>query len=134
MSSGTFDDTGNTYNISSVMTPQYTLNATAMAEYSLPYWSPSYAMYFFWGFACSTGAIVYSVCWYGKDSYIAIVEAWKGRRSDYDDPYLKLMSSQPRVPHWWYLTLLAICFALSLGVIYGAGFELPWWGFIVICR
>ncbi|KAK3319793.1 oligopeptide transporter 6 [Cercophora scortea] len=132
MSSGTFDDTGARYNTSRILTPQYTLNQTAMDEYSQPYWSVSYAMYFFWGFACSTGALVYSALWYGKDSYIAIVEAWKGRRSDYNDPYLKLMSRTPRVPHWWYLTLLAICVALSLGCLYGAEIGLPWWGFLVI--
>lgn len=133
MSSGTFDSTGARYNISRVMTPDYKLNQTAMDEYSLPYWSTSYAMYFFWGFACSTGAVAYSIFWYGKDSYVAIVEAWKGRRDDYDDPYLKLMSRCPRVPHWWYISLLVVCAALSLGCLYGADLGLPWWGFIVIC-
>ncbi|KAH8884723.1 oligopeptide transporter 6 [Thozetella sp. PMI_491] len=132
MSSGTFDVDGNRYNISRVMTPEYKLNQTAMDEYSTPHWSVSYAMYFFWGFACSSGALVYSVLWYGKDSWLAVREAWKGRRSDYDDPYLKLMSRTERVPHWWYLALLVVCLALSLGCIYGAGIGLPWWGFIVI--
>ena len=133
MSSGTFDITGSKYNISRILTPEYTLNQTALDNYSLPRWSMSYAMYFFWGFACSAGALVYSFLWYGKDSYIAIVEAWKGRRDDYNDPYLKLMSRTPRVPHWWYFALLVPCFALSLGCLYGADIGLPWWGFIVIC-
>ncbi|KAK3346669.1 oligopeptide transporter 6 [Lasiosphaeria hispida] len=133
MSSGTFDDQGQKYNISRILTPQYTLNQTAMDEYSLPHWSVSYAMYFFWGFACSTGAIVYSALWYGKDSWVAVSESWKGRRSDYNDPYLKLMSRTPRVPHWWYLSLLAASLALSLGCLYGAGIGLPWWGFILTC-
>ncbi|KAK0725295.1 oligopeptide transporter 6 [Lasiosphaeris hirsuta] len=133
MSSGTFDDQGQKYNISRILTPQYTLNQTAMDEYSLPHWSISYAMYFFWGFACSTGAIVYSALWYGKDSWVAVSESWKGRRSDYNDPYLKLMSRTARVPHWWYLTLLAVSLALSLGCLYGAEIGLPWWGFILTC-
>ncbi|KAK4218481.1 oligopeptide transporter 6 [Rhypophila decipiens] len=132
MSSGTFDEDGNRYNISRVLTPQFTLNQTAMDEYSEPHWSISYAMYFFWGFACSTGALVYAALWYGRDSWVSIREAWQGRRNDYDDPYLKLMSRTPRVPHWWYLALLAVCFALSLGCLYGAEIDLPWWGFIVI--
>jgi hypothetical protein len=132
MSSKTFDDTGAVYNISSIMNPDWTLNQEAMDNYSLPNWSISYAMYFFWGFCCSAGALVWSILWYGKDSYIAIKEAWQGRRDDYGDPYLKLMSRTGRVPHWWYLTLLAVCVALSLGCLYGADIGLPWWGFFVI--
>ncbi|KAK3385091.1 isp4 protein [Podospora didyma] len=133
MSSGTFDDTGAKYNITPILTPQYTLDQTAVNEYSMPRWSISYAMAIFWGFACSTSALVYAGLWYGKDSYVAIVEAWKSRRDDYNDPYLKLMSRTARVPHWWYLTLLAACFALSLGCVYGAEIGLPWWGFVIIC-
>lgn len=60
-------------------------------------------------------------------------DGWKNRRSDYDaDPYLKLMEIHPRVPHWWYIALLLACTALSIGTLYGAGLQLPWWGFLVI--
>ena len=131
MSSGTFDSDGNKFKIAKILTDDYTLNQTAMDAYSKPYWSTSYAMYFFWGFACSTGAVMYSIFWYGKDSYIAVKEAWNGRRDTYNDPYLELMSRTERVPHWWYLTLLAICVALSLGCLYGANLGLPWWGFLI---
>ncbi|KAK7700666.1 hypothetical protein SLS64_010810 [Diaporthe eres] len=132
MSSGTFDLTGQTYNITRILTPDYTLNQTAMDAYSPPRWSTSYAMYFFFGFAASTGALTYSILWYGKDSYKAFRDALKNVRDDYNDPYLKLMSRTERVPHWWYITLLIPCLALSLGCIYGADMGLPWWGFIVI--
>ncbi|KAI6262912.1 hypothetical protein ACKVWC_007736 [Pyricularia oryzae] len=132
MSSGTFDTTGARYNVSRVLNSDYTLDQAAMDAYSEPRWSPSYAMYFFWGFAASTGALLYAVLWYGKESYIAVMDSWKGRDNDCNDPYLRLMSRCPRVPHWWYLTLLAVCFALSLGTIYGAGLGLPWWGFVLI--
>lgn len=43
MSSNTFDSTGNRYNITAVLTPEYTLNQTAMDDYSIPRWSTSYA-------------------------------------------------------------------------------------------
>ncbi|EJT75799.1 oligopeptide transporter 6 [Gaeumannomyces tritici R3-111a-1] len=131
MSSGTFDSDGNKYNISRILTSDYTLNQTALDAYSRPAWPASYAMYFFWGFACSAGAVVYAALWYGRDSWRAVADAWAGRRNDYDDPYLKLMSRTPRVPHWWYLSLLAVCLGLSFGCIYGADLGLPWWGFIL---
>ena len=127
MSSGTWDLTGKKYNISRIMTPEFTLNQTAMDNYSMPQWSASYASYFFCGFAASTGAMVYSILWYGKDSYRALVDGYKNRLSDYDDPYLKLMAHLPRVPHWWYASLLVGCAALALGQLYAADMELPWW-------
>jgi hypothetical protein len=127
MSSGTWDDTGAPYNISRIINPDFTLNQTAMNDYSLPYWYPSYAMYFFCGFAASTGAMMYSVLWYGKAAWTGLKDGWKNRQSDYDDPYLKLMAHLPRVPHWWYGALLAVCAALALRQIYGAGMQLPWW-------
>lgn len=127
MSSDTFDDTGAVYNISRIMTPHFHLNQTAMDNYSKPYWSTSYVFYFFWGFAASTGAMLYSVLWYGKDCAAIFMNAFKNRFDDYNDPYLKLMSVHKRAPHWWYIVLLVVCAALSLGTIYGGGFDLPWY-------
>ncbi|KAH6879876.1 isp4 protein [Thelonectria olida] len=133
MSSGTFDSTGATYNVSRVLTPDGTGNYTAMAEYSSPHWSTSYAMTFFWGFASSTGAIAFALLWYGNESWSAIRETWsKGRKSYDDDPYFRVVSDFKRVPHWWYLAILAIATALSLASLYGGDWGLPWWGFILI--
>ncbi|KKA18217.1 hypothetical protein T310_7843, partial [Rasamsonia emersonii CBS 393.64] len=101
MSTATWDSSGQDYNISRIMTPEFTLNKTAMDAYSLPRWSPSYAMYFFWGFAGTAAAIVYAILWYGKDTYTNLLDSLRNRNKDYDDPYLKVMSHDPRVPHWW---------------------------------
>lgn len=132
MSSGTWDKDGNTFNISRVLTPQYTLNQTAMDDYSMPYWSASYAMSFFWGFASSTGAMLYAILFYGPQAWRGLKAAFKSQREEIDDPYLKLMEHLPRVPHWWYMILLGICSALAIGQLYGGEMQLPWWGFIVI--
>lgn len=133
MSSSTFDADGNAYNTSKILNADLSLNQTALDAYSPPYWSAPYAMYFFWGFAASTGAMLYSILYYGYDSYIAVKEAIANRKTHQDDPYLQLMSFDPRVPHWWYLALLVVCAALSLATLYQGGFQLPWWGFILIC-
>jgi hypothetical protein len=117
MSSDTFQANGSVYDITAVMTSDYELNQTAMNAYGQPYFATSYVFYFFWGFAASTVAMLYSVLWYGKDSYRAIIDAFKGKREDYDDPYMKLMSIHKGVPHWWYIALLAICAAVSLGTV-----------------
>ncbi|KAI9642559.1 hypothetical protein NHQ30_009364 [Ciborinia camelliae] len=127
MDSGTWDDTGAKYNISRILNPDFTLNQEAMDAYSQPYWSASYALQFFFGFAASTGAMVYAVLWYGAPAYRGIKDAFSNRRNSYDDPYLKLMEIFPRVPHWWYAILLLICTALSIGQLYGGEMQLPWW-------
>jgi OPT family oligopeptide transporter len=132
MSSGTFDSTGAKYNISRILNPDNTLNQAALDAYDQPQWAASYVMYFFCGFAASTGAMVYAVLWYGKDSWDGIKEAWSNRRVPHNDPYLKLMEVYPRVPHWWYALLLFVCAALAIGQLYGGDMQLPWWGFIVI--
>jgi hypothetical protein len=127
MSTGTWDTTGAKYNLSRIMTAEHTLNQTALNDYSMPQWSASYAMYFFCGFAASTGAMIYSILWYGKAAYNGLKDGWKNRQSDYNDPYLKLMAHLPRVPHWWYGALLAICAGLALGQLYATDMQLPWW-------
>ncbi|KAF2717787.1 isp4 protein [Polychaeton citri CBS 116435] len=132
MSSDTFDSNGTSYNITRVLTPTFQLNQTAMDEYSTPHWSVSYVFYFFWGFASSTGAMLYAILWYGQDAYQAVKNAFQSRREEYEDPYLDLMSIHPRVPHWWYLLLLGVCTALAIGTLYGGDLALPWWGFILI--
>lgn len=134
VSSKTYDSTGSTYNISRVLTPDFRLNQTAMDEYSRPFWSTPYVFYFFWGFAASSGAMIWSMIWYGKDIMAAAKNLFFGRRdtNDYNDPYLKLMSFDPRVPHSWYLILLVISSSLSILTIYCGGFQLPWWGFILM--
>lgn len=127
MGSGTWDKTGANYNISRILNPDFSLNQEAMDAYSPPYWSASYALQFFFGFAASTGAMVYSVLWYGVPAYHGMRDAFRNRRSNYDDPYLKLMETFPRVPHWWYGILLLICSGLSIGQLYGGEMQLPWW-------
>jgi OPT family oligopeptide transporter len=132
MSSGTFDSTGAKYNISRILNPDHTLNQAALDAYDQPQWAISYVMYFFCGFAASTGAMVYAVLWYGKESWEGLKQGFKNRRNSHNDPYLKLMEVYPRVPHWWYAALLVICAALALGQLYGGEMQLPWWGFLVI--
>lgn len=133
MSSSTFDYTGQEYNVSRVITPDGYGNATAIAEYSRPYWSTSYAMTFFWGFASSAGAIVFACLWYGRDGVRVIRDTFaKGRASHEDDPYLNVMKGFPRVPHWWYFVILLVATGLSIGSLYGGDWGLPWWGFVVI--
>lgn len=108
ISTSTWDESGNSYNISAVLNPDFTLNHTDLALYSAPYWSSSYALHFFWGFAASTAIIVFAILFHGKLVYESLWSDRHLRRSDDSDPYAKLMAHSPRVPHSWHIALLVI--------------------------
>ena len=133
MDTGTYTQNGSTYDIAAILTANNELNATALAEYGNPYWSPSYVFYWFWGFAGLAGSLTYAILFYGKVGFIGLRDSFYNRRSDYDDPYLKIMSYQKRVPHWWYLILLGVCVAFGIAQLYEGHMQMPWWGLIVIC-
>ncbi|KAK3486810.1 OPT oligopeptide transporter protein-domain-containing protein [Neurospora hispaniola] len=150
MSSGTWDAEGNRYNISRILTPTYQLNRTALEEYSPPYWSFSYAMHFFWGFAASTAVLTYAVMFHGRQSWETLRSSLQTisnpfakkdhkqkkknvqHRAEFDDPYLKLTAHLPRVPHWWYLALLLFCLVIAIAQLSGGDMQLPWWGLLLI--
>ncbi|KAK3935489.1 oligopeptide transporter [Diplogelasinospora grovesii] len=138
MSSGTWDSSGKRYNVSAILTPTYELNRTALEEYSQPYWSISYAMHFFWGFAASTAVLAYAVLFHGRSALESIRAAARtarrGSRCDpySDDPYLKLTAHLPQAPHWWYAALLGSCLSVAVVQLYGGEMQLPWWGLLLI--
>jgi OPT family small oligopeptide transporter len=133
MDTGTYTVNGSTYDVTAVLGADNELNETAFALYGNPYWAPSYVFYWFWGFAALSGSLVYAFLWYGKQSFEGLRDAYQGKFNDYDDPYLKIMSYQRRVPHWWYIVLLAACASLAIAQLYEGSMQMPWWGLIVIC-
>ncbi|KAJ9143372.1 OPT superfamily oligopeptide transporter [Pleurostoma richardsiae] len=129
MSSGTWDNTGAKYNISAILTTKHELDQKALIMYSMPRWSFSYAMHFFWGFASTSAVLTYALLFHGRS-------AWKAIRSSsdssYNDPYLKLTSHLPRVPRSWYVALCLSCLLLSVVQLYAGEMQLPWWGLLLM--
>nr|XP_001400241.2 hypothetical protein ANI_1_3030024 [Aspergillus niger CBS 513.88] len=97
MDTDTYTVNGSTYDVSAIVGSNLEVNRTALAEYGSPYWAPSYVFYWFWTFAALTASMTYAILWYGKSGWEDFKNAWNNKRSDYDDPYLKLMSFQKRV-------------------------------------
>lgn len=133
MDTDTYTFNGSTYDVTAIMTADNKLNETALAEYGKPYWSPSYVFFWFWTFAALSASMAYAILWYGKSGWEDFKNAWNNNRSDYDDPYLKLMAFQKRVPHWWYIALLIPCLVIGIAQGYEGNMKMPAWGLIVIC-
>ncbi|KAK0708465.1 isp4 protein [Lasiosphaeris hirsuta] len=134
MSSGTWDARGERYDIARILTPAFELNRTALEEYSLPHWSFSYAMHFFWGFAASTGVLAYALLFHGRKAWESMTAGNGSSLADESDrdPYLALTAHLPRVPHWWYGALLAACLCAATAQLYGGEMQLPWWGLLLV--
>lgn len=79
------------------------------------------------GFAGLTSVITHTILYHGKD----IIAQWKRSRSEAQDIHGKLMRAYPEVPHYWYISIYVISFAVSFAVCYVWNLQLPWWGVIL---
>ncbi|KAG0697046.1 OPT oligopeptide transporter protein-domain-containing protein [Suillus ampliporus] len=110
-----FDNRQKTYNVTRILTPTRTFNATAYKEYS-PIFIPN-----------DTATIVHCFIHFRK-------QIWhQARRSlgEQADIHARLMSRYPQVPEWWYLSLFALMFALGVISIEIWPTEMPVWAFVI---
>lgn len=102
--SSTYDNTGSTYNVSRILTPEFTLNDQAYREYSPLFISTTFAMSYGLSFAAIASLIVYTYLHHGS----MIWAQWKNSKSEEDDIHMKLMRKYPEAPTWWYMSLFAL--------------------------
>lgn len=107
---GAFDRFGEPYDVSRILTPQNTLNATAYDEYSPLYLPIRFAFVYLLAFAMLTCVLVHAALHHGSTIYNALT----GRKVEEDDIHQKLMQAYPEVPGWIYAALGAIAFSLSI--------------------
>lgn len=136
MSSRTFDASGQLYNVTSILTSSLQLNQTALGTYSMPQWSFSYAMHFFWAFASAAAMLSYAVLFHGRSTWQTMRSIWTAHENKdqqvEDDPYLQITAHHPTIPRHWYAILLTACLVLATIQLYAADMQLPWWGLILI--
>ncbi|OCF33178.1 OPT family small oligopeptide transporter [Kwoniella heveanensis BCC8398] len=129
LSSSTFDNTGKTYNITSVVDSNLRLNLEKYKAYSPMYISMSYSLTYGLSFAAVTSIVVYTYLYNGKEIWAKFKNAKHGG----EDIHKRLMSSYKEVPDWWYGILTAIVVGLGIFTIRYWDTGLPVWGFIVFC-
>jgi hypothetical protein len=101
VSSQTFDNTGNPYNVSRIINDDATFNIGAYKAYSPLFISASFAVSYGLSFAATTATLTHSFIYYRKQIYN------QARRSIAEQPdvHARLMSVYKEVPNWWYLTI-----------------------------
>ncbi|KAK4113429.1 OPT superfamily oligopeptide transporter [Canariomyces notabilis] len=149
-----------TYNLTQILTPEHTINSTAVEAAGVPHMTATYIAYLITTNMGITAALVHMLLWNYDDikdgwSFLAphnlkrvldpsFWRFWEARESQEDykrrvladpdkDPHYKLMvqNGYREVQQWWYFGVLVVAFALGMGTLYGTNSTLPWWGFIL---
>jgi len=122
-----YDNTGGEYNVSRILTPEATLDEAAYKGYSPVFISASFAVSYGMSFAAITAILVHTVLYFRRQIWLQV---WRSL-SEQPDVHARLMARYKRVPEWWYLSILAIVFAMSAITVEVWPTEVPIWGLLL---
>lgn len=128
--SNSYDNTAQEYNVSKILTPEYTLDIAKYNDYSPLYLSTTFAMAYGLSFASLVAVLMHVGLFHGKE----IILRLKAKKGELDDVHTKLMRHYEPAPQWWYLTLLVVMLGMSFGAIYGWPTHLTWCKFALCPR
>ncbi|MCJ1278809.1 hypothetical protein MMC21_006627 [Puttea exsequens] len=125
--SQSYDNTQNLYNVSKILTPDYTLDLAKYEAYSPLFLSSTFSLTYGLSFATISAVIVQTVLFHGKS-------LWRRARNiqtDEEDVHYRMMRKYKDVPQWWYASLFLVMLGISLGVCLGWPTRMHWWAFFV---
>jgi OPT family small oligopeptide transporter len=125
--SDSYDNTGGVYNVTKILTPEYTFDQTKYESYSPLFLSTTFALCYGLSFAGLAAVIVHVALFHGK-------EIWHRMRAvgqKHEDIHSRLMAKYETVPIWWYLIVLVIMTAIGLAVVLSYPTHMSWWAFFV---
>lgn len=125
--SGTYDNRGEDYNISRIVTDQLTLNEEEYKAYSPLFISTTFALSYGLSFATISSLVVYTWIHYREQ----IWAQFRRSRGEKPDIHMKLMLKYPEVPHWWYGVIFVSMLALALVTVLAFPTEFAWWAFLL---
>ncbi|KAI9826487.1 MAG: hypothetical protein M1819_007336 [Sarea resinae] len=127
--SSSYDNTGMTYNVTRILTPEFSLDLKKYQEYSPLFLSTTFALTYGVSFATITAVIIHTGLFNGRE----ILLRAKAAREQEDDVHMKLMKKYPEAPDWWYLALSILMLGMALGTVLGYDTRLDWWAFFICC-
>ncbi|CCM00225.1 uncharacterized protein FIBRA_02253 [Fibroporia radiculosa] len=122
-----FDNTGNSYNVSRIINPDVTLNISMYENYSPLFLSTTWAVAYGLSFASITSTIVHTILYFRRQIWV------QSRRSLSEQPdiHARLMNQYPQVPDWWYGAILVTMFAFAVVSIEVWDTQFPVWALIL---
>ena len=108
-----FDNTGASYDVTRILTPEATLDIKKYEAYSPLFLSTTFALSYGLSFASITATIVHTALYFRKQIWV------QARRSLSEQPdiHARLMSRYRQVPEWWYSIVFGasgVCTACAL--------------------
>lgn len=125
--SGSYDNTGNMYNVSKILTPQFTFDPKKYTEYSPLFLSTTFMLAYGLSFAGIISVLVHAYLYHGKDIWARFRRV--GREEE--DVHARLMARYKTVPLWWYAVVSLVMIGMALGVTQGFPTHLSWWAFFI---
>ncbi|KAI1821360.1 OPT oligopeptide transporter protein-domain-containing protein [Xylaria intraflava] len=123
----TYDNTGALYNVSRVLTSEFTLDEEAYKSYSPLFISTTFALAYGLSFAAVTALVVHTFLHYSG----TIWAQYQNSTHEKPDIHMKLMRKYKEAPSWWYTSLFLIVLALSLFAVLFYPTNLTWWAFLL---
>ncbi|KAL9715658.1 hypothetical protein Ac2012v2_000101 [Leucoagaricus gongylophorus] len=122
-----YDNTGGTYNVTRILTPESTIDLDAYHSYSPLFISTTFAISYGLSFASITATLMHAFLYFREQIWV------QARRSLHEqaDIHARLMARYPQVPEWWYLIVFASMFALGIISIEVWPTQMPVWAFIL---
>ncbi|OAA73908.1 small oligopeptide transporter, OPT family [Cordyceps fumosorosea ARSEF 2679] len=124
---GTYDNRGQPYNTTRILTPQFTLDVQAYKEYSPLFISTTFAVAYGLSFASISALLVHT--WI--HSRKTIWRQYRNSTTEKPDIHMKLMRKYPEAPDWWYLTLFLVMLAIGLYTVVAYPTNFAWWAFLL---
>ncbi|KAI0089580.1 small oligopeptide transporter [Irpex rosettiformis] len=125
--STSYDNTGQEYVVSRILTPEHTFDPVKYKAYSPLFLSTTFALAYGLSFASVTATITHTFVYYRKQIWV------QSRRSmsEQGDVHARLMSKYPQVPDWWYAVIFVVMFVFGIVCIEVYHTQMPVWGFVL---
>lgn len=93
LSSAVFDDTGNPYDVSKILTPDFLFDKEAYDNYSRVYLPITYVLAYAVQFAGLAALVTHTACWHGRDIWKQSKKSWKEDRDSAMTEYAPVASA-----------------------------------------
>ncbi|EGX97151.1 small oligopeptide transporter, OPT family [Cordyceps militaris CM01] len=124
---GTYDNRGQAYNTTRILTPQLTLDVQAYTAYSPLFISTTFAIAYGLSFASISALLVHT--WI--HSRKTIWKQYRNSTTEKPDIHMKLMRKYPEAPDWWYLSLFLVMLGIGLYTVVAYPTNFAWWAFLL---
>ena len=125
--SQSYDNTQSVYNVSRILTPEYTLDLEKYQNYSPLFLSTTFSLTYGLSFAAIMALVTHTILFHGQ-------EIWLRTRlslGEEPDVHTKMMRKYKEVPAWWFGATFFSVLGIALASVLAYDTHLTWWAFFI---